>query len=99
VRPYTFKEHVEPSEPMSRPGTAPPAEAAKNDRKCGVKKRTFYILVGCVLIWVLALALGLGLGLGLGLKKKSSDSYVATLSTNAYMMVLTSSKQHYRPIL
>jgi hypothetical protein len=41
-----------------------------------MKKRTFFILVGCILIWVLALALGLGLGLGLGLKK--DNSYVGS---------------------
>jgi hypothetical protein len=38
-----------------------------------MKKRTYFIMVGCILIWVLALALGLGLGLGLGLKKSNSD--------------------------
>jgi hypothetical protein len=43
-----------------------------------MRKRTFFILVGCVLIWILALALGLGLGLGLGLKK-SDNSYVFRL--------------------
>ena len=85
MRPYTFKEHVD--EPISRPGTVPPPVPPKNDRKCGVKKRTFYILVGCVLIWIMALALGLGLGLGLGLKKdKDNNSYASpspalTLST------------------
>ena len=75
MRPYTFKEHVDPNEPISRPGTVPPPVPPKDNRKCGMKKRTFYILLGCVLIWVLALALGLGLGLGLGLKK-SNNVYV-----------------------
>jgi hypothetical protein len=74
VRPYTFKEHVDPNDPISRPGTVPPPVPPKDDRKCGMKKRTYFIMVGCILIWVLALALGLGLGLGLGLKK--SNSYV-----------------------
>jgi hypothetical protein len=77
VRPYTFKEHVDPEDPVSRSGTAPPPVPPKDDRKCGMKKRTFFILLGCVLIWILALALGLGLGLGLGLKK--NNSYVGTL--------------------
>ncbi|KAF1948069.1 hypothetical protein EJ02DRAFT_461571 [Clathrospora elynae] len=69
LRPYGFKEHVDPSDgPESYRPPVPP----KDDRKCGMKKRTFFILIGCVVIWILALALGLGLGLGLGLKKKSS---------------------------
>lgn len=50
----------------------PPVPPKDQPRKCGMKKRTFFILLGCVLIWVLALALGLGLGLGLGLKKDNS---------------------------
>lgn len=76
VRPYTFKEHVDQDGPISRPGTVPPPVPPKDEpRRCGMKRRTFLILIGCVLIWVLALALGLGLGLGLGLKKKN-NSYV-----------------------
>lgn len=52
-----------------------------------MKKRSFFILVGCVLIWLFALALGLGLGLGLGLKK-NGDSY-AQESLNQSRAVLT----------
>lgn len=44
-----------------------------------MKKRSFYMLLGCGLLWFLALALGLGLGLGLGLKK-NTDSYASTNS-------------------
>lgn len=74
MRPYTFKEHVDPEDPLSRPEAVPPPVPPKDDpRKCGLRKRTFFILVGCVLIWILALALGLGLGLGLGLKKNNSS--------------------------
>ncbi|KAH8732188.1 hypothetical protein GQ44DRAFT_766340 [Phaeosphaeriaceae sp. PMI808] len=75
MRPYTFKEHVDQDDSTSRPGTVPPPVPPKDtdDRKCGIKKRNFFILLGCVLIWVLALALGLGLGLGLGLKKKNNS--------------------------
>ncbi|OAK97926.1 hypothetical protein IQ06DRAFT_296188 [Phaeosphaeriaceae sp. SRC1lsM3a] len=75
VRPYTFKEHVDHEDPISRPGTVPPPVPPKDEpRRCGMKRRTFLILLGCVLIWVLALALGLGLGLGLGLKKNKNSS-------------------------
>jgi hypothetical protein len=78
MRPYTFKEHINPEDSISQPGAAPPPVPRKDDRTCGMKKRTFFILVGCGLIWILALALGLGLGLGLGLKK-SDNSYVCEL--------------------
>jgi hypothetical protein len=73
ARPYGFKEHVD-HDPMDGPEAVPPPVPKKDDRKCGLKKRTFMILIGCVVIWILAISLGLGLGLGLGLKKK--DSYV-----------------------
>jgi hypothetical protein len=69
IRPYGFKEHVEQDDGFD---STPPPVPPKDDRKCGMKKRTFFIIVGCVVIWVLALALGLGLGLGLGLRKNSS---------------------------
>jgi hypothetical protein len=75
MRPYTFKEHVDQDDSISRPATVGPPVPPKDGRKCGMKKRTFFILVGCGLIWILALSLGLGLGLGLGLKK-SDNSYV-----------------------
>lgn len=71
VRPYTFKEHVDSED---SPGIAGPPVPPKDDRKYGMKKRTFSILFGCGIIWILAIALGLGLGLGLGLHKKN-DSY------------------------
>jgi hypothetical protein len=66
IRPYGFKEHVDP---YDGPETVPPPVPPKDDRKCGMKKRSFIILVTCIAICVVALALGLGLGLGLGLKK------------------------------
>jgi hypothetical protein len=53
-----------------------------------MKKRSFIILLGCVVIWVLALALGLGLGLGLGLKKNNS-SYVLFLKPHVRANMLT----------
>jgi hypothetical protein len=68
VRPYGFKEHVDPDDPLSRPGTVPPEVPPKDNKR----KRKTAIIVGCILVWVLALALGLGLGLGLGLKKGKS---------------------------
>lgn len=68
IRPYGFKEHVEP---YDAPESVPPPPPPKEDRKCGMKKRTFLILVGCIMIAILGVALGLGLGLGL-----SDDSYV-----------------------
>lgn len=71
-RSHGFKEHVDQNEPISQPTTVPPPVPPKDDRKRGMKKRTFFILLGCVVIWIIALALGLGLGLGLGLKKKKS---------------------------
>jgi hypothetical protein len=72
VRPYTFKEHVDDS-----PETAGPPVPPKYDRQSGMKRRTWFILVGCGLFWILALALGLGLGLGLGLHR-SKTSYDCT---------------------
>jgi hypothetical protein len=58
-----------------------------------MKKRTFFILFGCVLIWILALALGLGLGLGLGLKK-NDDSYVCRLIPQPHLLdMLTCAKE------
>jgi len=74
IRSYTFKEHVDSDD---FPTVVPPPVPTKGDRKCGMKKRGFYILLGCGLVWFLALALGLGLGLGLGLKK-NTDSYAST---------------------
>jgi hypothetical protein len=75
VRPYGFKEHVDQQDegPESMPPPVPPKDA----RKHGMKKRTFFIVIGCIVIWVIALALGLGLGLGLGLRKKSSYVFEA----------------------
>lgn len=71
-RPYTFKEHVDTYEhQISRPGSVPPPVPPKDDRKCGLKKRTFWMLIGCVIFWLIALAAGLGAGLGIGLSKKS----------------------------
>jgi hypothetical protein len=37
-----------------------------------MKKRSFFILIACIVIGIIAIALGLGLGLGLGLKKNNS---------------------------
>jgi hypothetical protein len=71
MRPYGFKEHVDP---YDGPETVPPPVPPKDDRKCGMKKRSFIILVTCIAIFVVALALGLGLGLGLGLKKDKGVS-------------------------
>jgi hypothetical protein len=70
IRPYGFKEHVDP---YDGPEHMPPPVPPKDDRKCGMKKRSFFILITCIGIFIVALALGLGLGLGLGLKK---DKYV-----------------------
>lgn len=69
-RPYTFKEHVDPNEYTSHAEPVPPPVPPKDDRKCGMKKRTFWMLMGCVLFWLIALAVGLGVGLSIGLKKK-----------------------------
>jgi hypothetical protein len=66
IRPYGFKEHVDS---YDGPETVPPPVPPKDDRRCGMKKRSFIILITCIAICVVALALGLGLGLGLGLKK------------------------------
>jgi hypothetical protein len=55
-----------------------PVAPNKEQRTCGMKKRTFMIvLIGLILLIVLGVALGVGLGVGL--KKKSSSS----TSTNA----------------
>ena len=62
IRPYGFKEHVDPYDNHE---AAPPPVPPKDDRKCGMKKRTFFILIGVIVIAIIALALGLGLGLGL----------------------------------
>jgi hypothetical protein len=71
-RPYTFKEHVDTyDQHISRPGSVPPPVPPKDDRKCGLKKRTFWMLMGCVIFWLIALAVGLGAGLGIGLSKKN----------------------------
>lgn len=60
--------------PRSSSSDKIPVPEPANDRTYwGMKKRKFFILVACVLIWVIALAMGLGLGLGLGLKGSSSD--------------------------
>ena len=68
IRPYGFKEHVDSYESYHEP--ASPPVPPKDDRRCGMKKRTFFILIG---LGVLALiGLGLGLGLGLGIRKKES---------------------------
>lgn len=70
-RPYTFKEHVDTyDQHTSRPDSVPPPVPPKDDRKCGLKKRTFWMLMGCVIFWLIALAVGLGAGLGIGLSKK-----------------------------
>lgn len=70
-KPYTFKEHVDPNEQYPyRSGSVAPPVPPKDDRKCGLKKRTFWMLMGCVIFWLIALAVGLGAGLGIGLKKK-----------------------------
>lgn len=69
TRPYGFKEHVDSYDGRE---TAPPLTALqKEDRKCGMNKRRFFILIACIIIAIISLALGLGLGLGL-----SNDSYV-----------------------
>ncbi|CAI9636034.1 hypothetical protein GT037_001068 [Alternaria burnsii] len=68
IRPYGFKEHVDPYDNHE---AAPPPVPPKDDRKCGMKKRTFFILIGVIVIAIVALALGLGLGLGLN--KDDSD--------------------------
>ncbi|UPX14119.1 uncharacterized protein EKO05_0004610 [Ascochyta rabiei] len=73
-RPYTFKEHVDTNDQhTSRAGSVPPPVPPKDDRKCGMKKRTFCLLMGCVVFWLIALAVGLGAGLGIGLKKKGGN--------------------------
>ncbi|KAF1933027.1 uncharacterized protein M421DRAFT_53755 [Didymella exigua CBS 183.55] len=73
-RPYTFKEHVDTyDQQVSRPGSIPPPVPPKDDRKCGLKKRTFWMLTGCVVFWLMALAVGLGAGLGIGLSKKNNN--------------------------
>lgn len=50
---------------------APPPQSIKPKRACGLKKRTFWILVILSLIALIALAVGLGVGLG---SSKSSTS-------------------------
>ncbi|XP_014554514.1 hypothetical protein COCVIDRAFT_104758 [Bipolaris victoriae FI3] len=71
VRPYGFKEHVDPSDaPENAP--EPVVPPPKEERKCGLKKRTFFILLGVIILAIVGLALGLGLGLGL--KNNDSDS-------------------------
>jgi hypothetical protein len=70
IRPYGFKEHVDP---YDGPESVPPPVPPKDYRICGLKKRSFFTFITCIGIFVVALALGLGLGLGLGLKK---DKYV-----------------------
>lgn len=63
-------EHVH--HPASGSSDKFPVPEPENDRMyCGMKKRKFFILLSCVLLFVIALALGLGLGLGL--KDNSSD--------------------------
>jgi len=72
IRPYGFKEHVDSYESYHE--AAPTPVPPKDDRRCGMKKRLFFILIG---LGVLALiVLGLGLGLGLGLRKKESHKDV-----------------------
>ncbi|KAL1594108.1 hypothetical protein SLS59_008942 [Nothophoma quercina] len=76
-RPYTFKEHVDiHDQHISRPDSVPPPVPPKDDRKCGLKKRTFWMLMGCVVFWLIALAVGLGAGLGIGLSKKNASKEV-----------------------
>lgn len=72
-RQYAFKEHVDPDEHISRLGSVPPPVPPKDDRKCGMKKRSFCVLIGCVIFWLVALAVGLGAGLGIGLSKSKSE--------------------------
>jgi hypothetical protein len=69
VRPYTFKEHVDSDD---SPEIVGPPVPPKDEKQRGMKRRTWLILFGCGLFWILALALGLGLGLGLGLHKSKN---------------------------
>jgi hypothetical protein len=69
MSPYSFKEHVDPYESMSRPQSAPPPVPLKGDRVCGMRKRTFWIL-GCLLTLLIAVGVGLGVGMTLGHKEK-----------------------------
>jgi hypothetical protein len=91
VRPYSFKEHINSDD---QPALEAPSVPSKDDRKCGMKKRTFHILFICGLVWFLALALGLSLGLALGLKK-NKDSYVCTsLMLGARSLILSRNSNH-----
>ncbi|KAF2133634.1 hypothetical protein P153DRAFT_282218 [Dothidotthia symphoricarpi CBS 119687] len=82
VRPYGFKEHVDSNDAAYQQTSNPPPTSPKDDRKCGMKKRTFFILLICVLIWLVALGVGLGVGLSLGLKKKANDKIDPFCRTN-----------------
>ncbi|KAF3007434.1 hypothetical protein E8E13_003539 [Curvularia kusanoi] len=73
-RQYAFLEHMDThDEHISRLGSGPPQTLPKDSRKCGLKRRTFCMLIGCVIFWLVALGAGLGAGLGIGLSKKHHE--------------------------
>ncbi|KAI8937058.1 hypothetical protein NX059_006277 [Plenodomus lindquistii] len=68
-----FTEHVDDPTRSLSSEKIPVPETVEDRMYWGLKKRKFFVLMICVLFWIVALALGLGLGLGLGLKDDSSN--------------------------
>lgn len=52
---------------------APPAPLPRDSRRCGMRKRTFWIVLAAVLI-ALVIAVGVGVGVGVSSSKSSSES-------------------------
>ncbi|KAI9641740.1 hypothetical protein NHQ30_009596 [Ciborinia camelliae] len=61
---------------------APPPQSVKEKRICGLRKRTFWLLMLLLLIAIIALAVGLGIGLSGSKSSTSSESSNSSSSTS-----------------